>query len=166
MQKFANSNAKDSVLSNCTFINCSSKTRSGGAICWKDTGGKIVNNQFIGCYALDGSNSAGGQAGAILFDGSAKNNQLINNTFTNCSSITGGAIYYRANNTNNTHINCTFTDNHAEQGGALYFVSSNNTYENCNFTNNSAVNGGSIYYTVNNGIIISSYEKEDDTSKR
>ncbi|MBO7719687.1 MAG: carboxypeptidase regulatory-like domain-containing protein, partial [Methanosphaera sp.] len=153
---FQNANGQNSTLSNCSFINCSSLTRSPGAVCWRENNGLIINNQFINCSAMSTDSAQySGQGGAMYLE-NARNNLLVNNEFINCScSYDGGAIYYRANSKNNTHINCTFINNHADRnGGALYFLNANNTYDGCVFINNTANNGGSIYYSVNDGIII------------
>ena len=163
---FQNQNGKNSTLSNCTFLNCSSLTRSPGAVCWREDNGLIINNQFINCSAMStDSTQYSGQGGAMYLE-NARNNMLINNTFVNCSaSYDGAAIYYRANSKNNTHINCTFINNTAHRnGGALYFLNANNTYDGCVFINNTAINGGSIYYSVNDGLIIRNCVFENNTN--
>ena len=138
-------NPVGTVLSNSTFINCTSGTR--GSVNWNVNGGLIYNNTFINC---------GGDWSEILNYGGRQalqiekghNTQIIECKFYNCTGIGGGgALRLQQEATNVTIANCIF-DNCCNNGtaGALYITDAgkNITLENNTFTNNHAPSVGAL----------------------
>jgi len=141
----------NSVLTNCSFANCSVNSSSsgseGGAVYLKGDDNILTDCSFIDCISkefggalsgVDGlvknsvfiSNSAGDAGGAIEWGGSA-----VNCTFINNNARYGGAIL------SSEAVNCIFINNSAnDDGGAACHVDA----VNCTFIDNNARWGGAI----------------------
>ena len=139
---------KGTVLSNSTFINCTSGTR--GVVTWNVQDGLIYNNTFINCGRPSGSTSYGGNQALQIQNGN--NAQIIACEFYNCTGIGGGTLSLNIDSKgqNITIANCTFDNcSNTGDGGAIYsndkgkdLIIENNTITNCN-----ASNGGGMYLT-------------------
>ena len=135
------------VLSNSTFINCTTGTR--GTVNWNAVGGLIYNNTFINCGASNlAATTQWGGAQALQIE-KGNNTQIIECEFYNCTGIGGGgALRVQDQGENVTVANCTF-DNCSNTGlaGAVYITKNgkNIIFENNTFTNNSAPNVGALY---------------------
>ena len=133
----------NNIISDCTFINCTSKDH-GGAIYNQN-----VNLTVVNCYFSKNSNDNYG--GAI--HGQYCSLNVLNCSFEDCYSNYGGAI--SISNGNATILNSNFTYCSAGRGGSIYsYPSKKLNIANCNFVNsNSATDGGSIYVNGDNQTI-------------
>ncbi|ADC46813.1 adhesin-like protein [Methanobrevibacter ruminantium M1] len=148
----ANTNVKPvgTVLSNSTFINCTTGTR--GAVNWNSQGGLIYNNTFINCGVANTSvTTSWGGAQALQIE-KGNNTQIIACEFYNCSGIGGGgALRVQGDGHSGYNItiaNCTFDNcNNTGLAGGVYLsdMARNITFENNTFTNNSAPNVGAFF---------------------
>ena len=144
-----NAVASGTIISNSTFINCTSGTR--GVLNWIGNNGLIINNTFINCGNLTGDTRWGGNQAIQIQNG--KNTQIIECKFYNCTSNTDGAgirVQGDDNSVNNLTIaNCTFDGCiAANSAGALYINKNKDVkdiiIENNTFTNNHAPNYGAL----------------------
>lgn len=144
----ANTNVipKGTILSNCTFINCTSGTR--GAVNWNSVGGLIINNTFINCGGNSSATTQYGGRQALQIE-KGNNTQILLCEFYNCTGIGGGgALRIQDQGENITIANCTFDGcSNTGTAGAVYISNNgkNIVFENNSFTNNSAPNTGALY---------------------
>ncbi|MEE0924863.1 MAG: Ig-like domain repeat protein, partial [Methanobrevibacter sp.] len=144
----ANSNIipKGTILSNSTFINCTSGTR--GAVNWNSVGGLIINNTFINCGSNSSATTQYGGRQALQIE-KGNNTQILLCEFYNCTGIGGGgALRVQDQGENITIANCTFDGcSNTGTAGAVYISNNgkNIVFENNSFTNNSAPNAGALY---------------------
>ena len=144
----ANSNIipKGTILSNSTFINCTSGTR--GAVNWNSVGGLIINNTFINCGSNSSATTQYGGRQALQIE-KGNNTQILLCEFYNCTGIGGGgALRIQDQGENITIANCTFDGcSNTGTAGAVYISNNgkNIVFENNSFTNNSAPNTGALY---------------------
>ena len=144
----ANTNVipKGTILSNSTFINCTSGTR--GAVNWNSVGGLIINNTFINCGGNSSATTQYGGRQALQIE-KGNNTQILLCEFYNCTGIGGGgALRIQDQGENITIANCTFDGcSNTGTAGAVYISNNgkNIVFENNSFTNNSAPNTGALY---------------------
>ena len=144
----ANTNVipKGTILSNSTFINCTSGTR--GAVNWNSVGGLIINNTFINCGGNSSATTQYGGRQAMQIE-KGNNTQILLCEFYNCTGIGGGgALRIQDQGENITIANCTFDGcSNTGTAGAVYISNNgkNIVFENNSFTNNSAPNTGALY---------------------
>ena len=144
----ANTNVipKGTILSNSTFINCTSGTR--GAVNWNSVGGLIINNTFINCGSNSSATTQYGGRQALQIE-KGNNTQILLCEFYNCTGIGGGgALRIQDQGENITSANCTFDGcSNTGTAGAVYISNNgkNIVFENNSFTNNSAPNAGALY---------------------
>ena len=144
----ANTNVipKGTILSNSTFINCTSGTR--GAVNWNAVGGLIINNTFINCGGNSSATTQYGGRQALQIE-KGNNTQILLCEFYNCTGIGGGgALRIQDQGENITIANCTFDGcSNTGTAGAVYISNNgkNIVFENNSFTNNSAPNTGALY---------------------
>ena len=144
-------------LLNSTFINAHS-TLSGGAILAKyfpikdDHDSPIPTEPILIKDCTFSNLSCGNDGGAIHIDLDSaseripKTMNIVDSTFTDCSSKFGGAISILGGNLNIS--NSKFTRAYADfKGGAIYSSWTNLSISKSNFTNNNASkNAGAIYF--------------------
>lgn len=131
----------DSVLENCTFINCEA-SEDGGAIATNYGGLNITNCRFY--------NNTAQKGGAIMV---------------------GGIDYPDALRGDNLHghnikiSDCDFYDNVANEGGAIHISGDNDTIVNCHFDDNFAVHGkgAAIYVEGENASVYDSTFKNHES---
>lgn len=140
------------TMKNCNYINNiagTGTTGNGGALEYYAINSLIDNCSFINCELKSKQGPADGKGGAInLINGAhdvlIKNSVFINNTNKNGY---GGAIGTVSTNNVNTYIeDCIFEGNYAINGGAVYFIAKDSYLKNSNFTKNKATNGGAIFF--------------------
>ena len=178
---YIDKNADNGVLSNCSFINCSS-WEDGGAVGWQGNKGTILDCSFINCQATNGGGAiywcsddgiisncsfincysdGWGGGGAITFMNSNDCN-LSGCSFTNCSSwYFGGAVnwdktssYTSDSSSNNIISDCSFVNcSVLNAGGAVFWHGDNGIIAGSSFDSCSANHGGAVYWEGDNGII-------------
>ena len=137
--------SKGTVLSNSTFINCTSGTR--GAVNWNAQNGLIYNNTFINCGGDWNATLDWGGRQALQIE-KGHNTQIIECKFYNCTGIGGGgALRVQDQGENITIANCTFDNcTNRDDAGAVYINKGKNlVIENNTFTNNYADSIGAMY---------------------
>ena len=151
-------NGTSGTLTNCTFINCSSKDYGdGGSVYWAGSNGKLTNCKFIDSHGAD-------NGGAVYWTGS--NGILSASTFNSSSSSTSaGAISWSG--INGKVYGCTFISSSCSlgSGGSIYWGASNGTLYNCTFLDSySRISSGSIYWAGENANIYNSIFINSTTS--
>jgi len=132
--------AENTIIVNCTILDCSSITMGGGIFI--DRVSVIIRN----CLFLDNSSALGGglagwEASVNLSFGQFITNRADQGTVGDQENQRGGAIWLNAG----TQVisNCTFSDNSAYQGGAIELNNTIDAVISCStFT-------GNIAYAVN-----------------
>ena len=160
------SDAVDIQLDFCTFTNCSSTMKDGGAInvyIYEEDYNftsipskiKLSGCDFIGCTA----NRNGGAVRSLAVDTEFENCHFTNTTAKNDNSGNGGGAIYVSNQLAKTTTikDCTFTGTTTNNGmgGAVYTLSkeltvSGTTMTNCQANGSGNGNGGAIYHNPNN----------------
>ncbi len=160
------SDATGIQLTDCTFTNCSSTKKDGGAInvyIYEENYNytsipssiHLTGCHFIGCTA----NRNGGAVRSLAVDTVATNCIFTNTVAKNDNSGNGGGAIYVSNQDSNTTTitGCTFTGavSNKGMGGAVYTLSkaltvTNTTMTNCQANGSSNGNGGAIYHNPNN----------------
>ena len=150
-----NVNGKINLL-NCTFINTSSTTSSGGAI-YLNGNSNVGNNNIINCTFI---NTTSNWAGGAIYFNKIHNSHVINCTFINTNSANNGGAVYLSKSDNIVLSNCTFINNNATYGGAIYIsiyyddnVENNTNITYCVFLNNTATIGKVIFEWAYNSVI-------------
>ena len=137
------SHAKNLVMSNINFMNCTNT-----AISWKGENGVVDNCKFINIGIDNSLSLAGAGIQALARNLTVTNSNFINNEINSVDGSIGGAGIY-CNSTSLTVDNCTFDSNRANYGSHI-FLSENSLdiiIENSRFINGAGTDqeGSSIY---------------------
>ena len=142
---------------NCTFENCTTPGREGGAILFGAGAdfSRIIDSNFTNCY-----NASLGGAISII----ANNINITGSNFNHNNATQRGGSIYVGRGTNTTIDYSTFNNNTAYQGGAIFVSSRYNNITNSRFDENNAIYGGAIYVDgIYNSIINSTFNKNNAT---
>ena len=156
---------KNGILKYSNFINNTALTDNAGAVQWSGSNGTVLECIFE-------NNTAGYCGGAICWNGnsgSVSQSIFENNTVAGSSYVYGGAIFFDEESTDSRVINSNFTANRAVsngRGGAIYWLGVSGNVSQSIFEDNTAgVYGGAIYFSGDDATTVDSIFKNNTANE-